>query len=125
METLKELKEKYNKLNKEIVFLCNKIRKLEIQELINKINIGDCYFDSDCINFKKIIEIKDCNIYYIQISKDTIAKSYINIAYFGNWKKIPSEQFDIAYTAILKDFREGTIESKNTIKVIQTIENNL
>lgn len=74
---------------------------------------------------KKIIAIKDCNVYYIQVSKDTITKSYINITYFGNWKKIPSKQFDIAYTAILKDFRECTIESKNTIKVIQTIKNNL
>lgn len=53
MKTLKELKEKCNKLDKERAFLCNKIRKLEIQELINKINIGDCYFDSNCIDFKK------------------------------------------------------------------------
>ena len=43
METLKQLKEKYDKLLKECNILYEEIHTLEEQETFKKVKVGDCF----------------------------------------------------------------------------------
>ena len=44
MKTLKQLKEKYDKLLKECNILYEEIHTLEEQETFKKVKVGDCFF---------------------------------------------------------------------------------
>ena len=65
METLEELKNKYNKLQEESNRIYSKIKILEKQDKISKFTVGDCYLDRIWNNLLKIVSIKNNFIYYI------------------------------------------------------------
>ena len=46
MKTLEELKEKFDKLNKERSILFKKICELENQETLKEFTVGNCYLES-------------------------------------------------------------------------------
>lgn len=123
MEILKELKEKYNNLNKESSILYEKIIKLEQKELNNSFTVGNCYINSYCDSFKKIIAIDKEKLYCIVIYKDNISKDFYYLNDTRCWKKITSEQFKDAYLAVLKDIQNPDLENKesNFNAVLKTI----
>lgn len=113
IETLEELKEKYNKLDKERNIIYNKILELEDQETLKKFTVGECYLDTWNNNFKKIIAIDCTELYSICVDDSSICREFITIESTGNLKKITSEQFKDIYLAVMKDiqdpdFKEGT-----------------
>ena len=61
MKTLEKLREEYNNLNKKRNAIYRKIEKLEQQEVNKKFTIGECYIDTYCESFKKILSL-DGNI---------------------------------------------------------------
>lgn len=112
METLKELKEKYSKLDKERNIIYNKILELEDQEMLKKFTIGECYLDTWNSNFKKIIAI-DCDEFHcIIVDEDSIYKEFITLESIRDWKKITSEQFKDVYLAVLKDIQDPDLDDK-------------
>lgn len=123
MEVLKELKEKYNNLNKEISILYEKIIKLEQKELNNSFTVGNCYINSYCDSFKKIIAIDKEKLYCIVVYEDNISKDFYYLNDTRCWKKITSEQFKDAYLAVLKDIQNPDLENKesNFNAVLKTI----
>lgn len=127
METLKELREKYNNLNKEKSILYEKIIKLEQKELNNSFTVGNCYINSYCDSFKKIIAIDKEKLYCIVIDEDTISKDYYYLNDTKYWKKITSEQFKDVYLAVLKDIQIPDLEYKesNFRTVLKTIYDNI
>lgn len=54
METLEQLKEKFDKLNKERGILFKKIPELEDKETLRKFTVGNCYLDIWNNHFAKI-----------------------------------------------------------------------
>lgn len=123
MEILKELKEKYNNLNKESSILYEKIIKLEQKELNNSFTVGNCYINSYCDSFKKIIAIDKEKLYCIVVYEDNISKDFYYLNDTRCWKKITSEQFKDAYLAVLKDIQNPDLENKesNFNAVLKTI----
>ena len=113
METLKELKNKYKKLQEESNNLYSKIREIEKKDAISKFTVGDCYLDTTWDDVVKIISIKDNYIYYICVSEACIKRDDSYIFGIKGWEKITSHQFKDAYLAVMKDirdpdFKEGT-----------------
>ena len=123
MEILKELKEKYNNLNKERSILYEKIVELEQQELNNSFAIGNCYANSYCDSFKKIIAMDKERLTCIVVDEDNISKDFYYLNDTRRWKKITSEQFKDAYLAVLKDIQNPDLENKesNFNAVLKTI----
>lgn len=114
METLEELREKYNNLNKERSALYDEIIKLEQQELLNnKFIVGDCYLNPLCDSFKKIIAINKERLYCIVINEDAISRDYYHLIDTKCWKKITSKQFKDVYLAVMKDIQDPDLEDKN------------
>lgn len=112
METLEELKNKYNKLQEESNNLYSKIETLEKRNEISKFTVGDCYLDTIWNRLIKIISIKDNYIYYICLDEACIFRSNFYIYDIENWEKITPHQFKDAYLATMKDiqdpdFKEG------------------
>lgn len=56
METLKELMEKYSSLCEEQRTLYEKIVKLEQQEVYNNFAVGECYLNTACNSFEKLLQ---------------------------------------------------------------------
>lgn len=115
METLEELKEKYNNLNKERNILYNKIVKLEQQELNNKFKVGECWFNPYCDSFKKIIAIDKETLYciiVIAVNEDSIRRERHNLEDIKYWRKITSEQFKDTYLAVMKDIQNPDLEDE-------------
>ena len=113
METLKELKNKYKKLQEESNNLYSKIREIEKKDVISKFTVGDCYLDTTWDDVVKIISIEDDYIYYICVSEACIKRDDSYIFGIVGWEKITSHQFKDAYLAVMKDirdpdFKEGT-----------------
>ena len=65
METLKELKNTYKKLQEESNKLHSKIKVLERRNAISKFTVGDCYLDKKWNDLIKIVSIKDNYLYYL------------------------------------------------------------
>ena len=129
METLKELKNKYKKLQEESNNLYSKIREIEKKDVISKFTVGDCYLDTTWDDVVKIISIEDDYIYYICVSEACIKRDDSYIFGIKGWEKITSHQFKDAYLAVMKDirdpdFKEGTVSNWSiTLKSIMNSAN--
>lgn len=112
METLEELKEKRDKLNKKLGIIYDKITKLEQQETLNGLTVGEYYVDTWSDNFRKIISIKHDEIYSMTIDEESIDKSWSTLEDTKGWKKIPKEEFDSMLNAVLKDLQDTELDDK-------------
>lgn len=110
METLEELKEKFNKLDKERSILFKKIRELEDQETLKNVTVGNCYLDIQNNCFVKIITIDNDELCAIIIDECSIKRDWLIIEDIKNWKKITSHQFKDIYLAVLKDIRDPDLD---------------
>lgn len=110
METLEQLKEKFNKLNKERGILFKKILELEDQETFKKFSVGNCYLDIWNNSFVKIIAIDNDEFCSIIISECCIKRDWLTVENIKNWKKITSHQFKDIYLAVMKDIKDPDFE---------------
>ena len=127
METLEELKEKFDKLDKERSILFKKIRKLEDQETLKNVTVGNCYLDIWNNRFVKIIAIDNDEFCSIVIDEDSIKKDWFTIEDVKNWKKITLHQFKDIYLAVMKDIRDPDLDNKesNWLTVYKSIMNSI
>ena len=100
METLKELRNKYEKLVEESNNIYSKIREIEKKDAISKFTVGDCYLDTKWNDLIKIVSIKYNYIYYICLSETCITR---NISYIYN---------------IENQYKMSTIEKLKNYKVL-------
>ena len=110
METLEELKEKFDKLDKERGILFKKILELEDQETLKKFTVGNCYRDIYNNHFSKVIAIDNDELCAIIIDKCSIKRDWLTVEDIKIWKKITSEQFKDIYLAVLKDIQDPDLD---------------
>ena len=110
METLEELKEKFNKLNKERGILFKRILELEDQETLKKFTVGNCYLDICKNHFAKVIAIDNDELCAIIIDECSIKRDWFTAEDIKIWKKITSHQFKDAYLATMKDIQDPDFE---------------
>lgn len=110
METLEQLKEKFNKLDKERGILFKKILELENQETLKEFTVGNCYLDIWNNHFAKIIAIDSDEFCSIIIDENSIKRDWFTVEDIKNWKKITSHQFKDIYLATMKDIRDPDLE---------------
>ena len=110
METLEKLREKYNKLNKERNAIYRKIEELERQKVTNTFTVGECYIDTYCGSFKKVIALGENVLYCIVVNNENILRDFYYLCDTSNWKKITSEQFKDIYLAVLKDIQDSDLD---------------
>ena len=127
METLEELKEKFDKLDKERSILFKKIRKLEDQEILKSVSVGNCYLDIWNDRFVKIIAIDNDEFCSIIINEYSIERDWFTVEDVKNWKKITSHQFKDIYLAVMKDIRDPDLDDKesNWLTVYKSIMNSI
>lgn len=128
METLEQLKEKFNKLNKERGILFKKILELEDQETFKKFSVGNCYLDIWNNSFVKIIALDSDEFCSIIISECCIKRDWLNVENIKNWKKITSHQFKDIYLAVMKDIKDPDFEEgpeSNWNRVLDSIISSL
>ena len=127
METLEELKEKFNKLNKERSILFKRILELEDQETLKNATVGNCYLDIWNDRFVKIIAIDNDEFCSIVIDEDSIKRDWFTIEDVKNWKKITLHQFKDIYLAVMKDIRDPDLDDKesNWLTVYKSIMNSI
>ena len=110
METLEKLREKYNNLNKERNAIYRKIVELERQEVTNTFTVGDCYLDTYCKSFKKVIALDGNILYCIVVNNENILRDFYYLCDTECWKKITSKQFKDIYLAVLKDIQNPDLD---------------
>lgn len=110
METLEKLREKYNNLNKERNVIYRKIEELERQKVTNIFTVGECYLDTYCKSFKKVIALDRNILYCIVVNNENILRDFYYLCDTSNWKKITSEQFKDIYLAVLKDIQNPDLD---------------
>ena len=110
METLEELKEEFNKLNKKRSILFKKILELEDQETLKKFTVGNCYRDIYNNHFAKVIAIDNDELCAIIIDECSIKRDWLTVEDIKIWKKITSQQFKDAYLAVLKDIQDPDLD---------------
>ena len=127
METLEELKEKFDKLDKERSILFKKIRKLENQETLKNVTVGNCYLDIWNYRFVKIIAIDNDEFCSIIIEEYSITRDWFTVEDVKNWKKITLHQFKDIYLAVMKDIRDPDLDDKesNWLTVYKSIMNSI
>lgn len=127
METLEELKEEFNKLDKERSILFKKIRKLEDQETLKNVTVGNCYLDIWNDRFVKIIAIDNDEFCSIIIEEYSITRDWFTVEDVKNWKKITSHQFKDIYLAVTKDIQDPDLDDKesNWLTVYKSIMNSI
>ena len=127
METLEELKEKFDKLDKERSILFKKIRKLENQEILKSATVNSCYLDIRNDRFVKIIAIDNDEFCSIIISECCIERDWFTVEDVKNWKKITSHQFKDIYLAVMKDIRDPDLDyqESNWLTVYKSIMNSV
>ena len=127
METLEELKEKFDKLDKERSILFKKIRKLEDQETLKSVTVGNCYLDIWNDRFVKIIAIDNDEFCSIIIDEYSITRDWFTVEDVKNWKKITSHQFKDIYLAVMKDIRDPDLnyQESNWLTVYKSIMNSV
>ena len=127
METLEELKEKFDKLDKERSILFKKIRKLEDQETLKNVTVGNCYLDTWNDRFVKIITIDNNEFCSIVIEEYSITRDWFTVEDVKNWKKITSHQFKDIYLAVMKDIRDPDLnyQESNWLTVYKSIMNSV
>ena len=124
METLEELKEKFNKLNKERGILFKRILELEDQETLKKFTVGNCYLDICKNHFAKVIAIDNDELCAIIIDEYSIKRDWFTVEDIKIWEKITPHQFKDAYLATMKDIRDQDLEEgpeSNWNKVLDSI----
>ena len=127
METLEKLKEKFDKLDKERSILFKKIRKLEDQEILKSVTVGNCYLDIRNDRFVKIIAIDNDEFCSIIISECCIERDWFTVENVKNWKKITSHQFKNIYLSVMKDIRDPDLDyqESNWLTVYKFIMNSI
>ena len=127
MKTLEKLREEYNNLNKKRNAIYRKIVELERQEVTNTFTIGECYLDTYCKSFKKVIALDENVLYCIVVNNDNILRDFYYLNDTKNWKKITSEQFKDIYLAVLKDIQDPDLDDKesNWLTVYKSIMNSI
>ena len=127
METLEELKEKFNKLDKERSILFKKILELENQKTLKEFTVGNCYLDIWNYRFVKIIAIDNDEFCSIVIDEDSIKRDWFTVEDVKNWKKITLHQFKDIYLAVMKDIRDPDLDDKesNWLTVYKSIMNSI
>lgn len=127
MGTLEELKEEFNKLDKERSILFKKIRKLEDQETLKSVTVGNCYLDIWNDRFVKIITIDNDEFCSMVISECCIERNWFTVEDVKNWKKITSHQFKDIYLAVMKDIRDPDLDyqESNWLTVYRSIMNSI
>ena len=110
METLDELKEKFNKLNKERGILFKRILELEDQETLKKFTVGNCYLDICKNHFAKVIAIDNNELCAIIIDECSIKRDWFTVEDIKIWEKITPHQFKDAYLATMKDITDPDFE---------------
>lgn len=109
METLEKLREEYDNLNKKRNAIYRKIEELE-RKVINKFTVGECYVDTYCKSFKKIIALNGNVLYCIVVNNENILRDFYYLCDTKCWKKITSEQFKDIYLAVLKDIQNPDLD---------------
>lgn len=112
METLEQLREKYSNLCEEQRTLYEKIVKLEQQEVYNNFIVGECYLNTYCDSFEKIIATDKNILHCIVVSDKNIQRDFYYLNDTKYWKKITSEQFRDIYLAVMKDIQDPDFEDK-------------
>ena len=128
METLEELKEKFNKLNKERSILFKRILELEDQETLKKFTVGNCYLDICRNHFAKVIAIDNDELCAIIIDEYSIKRDWFTVEYIKTWEKITSEQFRDVYHAVMKDITDPDFDysgESNFDIVLKSIYNSI
>lgn len=127
MKTLEKLREEYNNLNKKRNTIYRKIVELERQEVINAFTVGDCYLDTYCKSFKKVIALDGNILYCIVVNNENILRDFYYLYDTKCWKKITSEQFKDIYLAVLKDIQNPDLDDKesNWLTVYKSIMNSV
>ena len=110
MKTLEKLREEYNNLNKKRNAIYRKIEELEKQEVNNKFTIGECYVDTYCKSFKKVIALNGNVLYCIVVNNESILRDIYYLWDTKCWKKITSEQFKDIYLTVLKDIQDPDLD---------------
>lgn len=113
METLQELREKYNNIIKEQNAIYKKIVKLEQQEVTNNFRVGECYLSTYCESFQKIVAVDKNVLNCIVIHSENIQRDFYYLNDTKYWKKITSKQFKDIYLAVLRDIQDPDLENKN------------
>ena len=128
MKTLEKLREEYNNLNKKRNAIYRKIVELEQQKVTNAFTVGDCYVDTDCESFKKVIALGENVLYCIVVNNENILRDFYYLNDTRCWKKITSEQFKDIYLAVLKDIQDPDLDDNkksNWNVVYNSIMNNI
>ena len=128
METLKELKEKFNKLNKERGILFKRILELEDQETLKKFTVGNCYLDICKNHFAKVIAIDNDELCAIIIDEYSIKRDWFTVEDIKIWEKITPHQFRDIYHAVMKDITDPDFEDNkesNFDIVLKSIYNSI
>ena len=127
MKTLEKLREEYNNLNKKRNAIYKKIEELERQEVNNKFTIGECYVDTYCKSFKKVIALDGNVLYCMVINNESILRDIYYLYDTKCWKKITSEQFKDIYLAVLKDIQDPDLDDKesNWLIIYKSIMNSI
>ena len=110
MKTLEKLREEYNNLNKKRNAIYRKIVELERQKITNIFTIGDCYIDTYCKSFKKVIALDGNVLYCMVVNNESILRDIYYLWDTKCWKKITSEQFKDIYLAVLKDIQNPDLD---------------
>lgn len=114
MKTLEKLRKEYNNLNKKRNTIYRKIVELERQEVTNTFTVGDCYLDTYCKSFKKVIALDENILYCIVVNNENILRDFYYLYDTKCWKKITSEQFKNIYLAVIKDIRDPDLDNKES-----------
>ena len=128
METLEELKEKFNKLDKERSILFKRILELEDQETLKKFTVGNCYLDICKNHFAKVIAIDNDELCAIIIDEYSIKRDWFTVEDIKIWEKITPHQFKNAYLATMKDITDPDFEDNkesNFDIVLKSIYNSI
>ena len=110
MKTLEKLREEYNNLNKKRNAIYRKIVELERQEVTNTFTVGECYLDTYCKSFKKVIALDENTLYCMVVNNESILRDVYYLYNTKCWKKITSKQFKNIYLAVLKDIQDPDLD---------------
>ena len=110
MKTLEKLREEYNNLNKKRNAIYKKIEELERQEVTNTFTVGECYVDTYCKSFKKILALDGNVLYCMVVNNESILRDIYYLWDTKCWKKITSKQFKDIYLAVLKDIQDPNLD---------------
>lgn len=110
MKTLEKLRKEYDDLNKKRNAIYKKILELERQKVINAFTVGECYVDTYCKSFKKVLALDGNVLYCIVVNNDNILRDFYYLHDTRCWKKITSEQFKDIYLAVLKDIQDPDLD---------------